>query len=58
MGMTLHEFSSDSQAFYINLFIGGAMAPVMLLLLPSKSPSDLSVFKCLKQLDWLGAILV
>src|SRR5271168_5048010 len=34
------------------------MAPVMLLLLPSKSPSDLSVFKRLKQLDWLGAILV
>lgn len=34
------------------------MAPVMFLLLPSKPPSHLSISKRLKQLDWLGAILV
>jgi len=34
------------------------MAPVMFLLLPSKPPSQLSISKRLKQLDWLGAILV
>jgi len=35
------------------------MAPVMLFLLPSKNPRpDLSIFRRLKEVDWIGATLV
>ncbi|KAH0548215.1 hypothetical protein GP486_008069 [Trichoglossum hirsutum] len=46
-------------AFYINLVIGGAFAPVYLFLLPSSDPrKGVSYRKRLAQIDFVGTILI
>jgi MFS family permease len=46
-------------AFYINLCLGGALAPVYLLLLPSINPRPgMHFFKRLREMDILGGILL
>lgn len=45
-------------AFYINLCIGGAFAPVYFLYLPSRSPRPHdSYLRLLMEIDWIGTIL-
>jgi hypothetical protein len=46
-------------AFYINLVIGGAFAPVYLFLLPSSDPrKGVSYRKRLAEIDYLGGLLI
>ncbi|KAH8820291.1 major facilitator superfamily domain-containing protein [Xylogone sp. PMI_703] len=46
-------------AFYINLCVGGACAPVYLFMLPSPDPRPgVKFFDRLRELDWLGALLI
>src|ERR1700737_965714 len=47
------------QSFYINLFIGAAVAPILLFYLPSKDPNpDIPILTRLRHVDWLGVLLV
>ena len=49
----------ESQAFFINLVIGGSFAPVYLFLLPSKpGQPGRTIWQRLKTIDLLGTILV
>ncbi|KAI0478573.1 major facilitator superfamily-domain-containing protein [Xylariaceae sp. FL0804] len=44
--------------FYINLCVGGALAPILLFLLPSQTPSARgSIWSRLRSIDWVGAVI-
>ncbi|KFY61277.1 hypothetical protein V496_05082 [Pseudogymnoascus sp. VKM F-4515 (FW-2607)] len=46
-------------AFYINLVIGGAFAPVYLFMLPRSDPrKGVPVLRRFKELDWVGTVIL
>lgn len=46
-------------AFYINLVIGGAFAPVYLFMLPKSDPrKGVPVLRRFKELDWVGTVIL
>ncbi|KAK3305036.1 putative MFS transporter [Chaetomium strumarium] len=60
VGGSLADSSSSGWrwAFYLNLFIFAAMAPIYIFLLPSVQPRpDVSLLAKLLSLDWVGSIL-
>jgi MFS family permease len=49
---------NTDKAFYLNLFIFAAMAPIYVFVLPSLQPlPGVSMSKKLRSIDWLGVVL-